>query len=268
MTIDISGRFLCRVGSAGTCPRTPCGHGRRLPGTIHNRLEGVGCPSSRGRLDDPAGPEHHRLGVHIGQRRSRATRCCARHLARWRCRAASWRRQTRTSTPLRRASPRRRPGWRPSGCTWNSCEPTGPRIGTRGGGSSRCVTSRWCPACRYRSLAATWVPVDRILKRRKSLAFDHAKIVTDAVERARSKLEYTDLATAFCAPVFTVTELRNVYEIVWGQQLDPRNFHRKVSSVENFLEPTGQQTTKNGGRPAMLYRRGSAAMLYPPILRG
>jgi 8-oxo-dGTP diphosphatase len=116
--------------------------------------------------------------------------------------------------------------------------------------------------------AATWVPVDRVLKRGRSLAFDHAKIVADAVERARSKLEYTDLATAFCGPVFTVTELRKVYETVWGQQLDPRNFHRKVTSVENFLEPTGEQTTKNGGRPAMLYRRGSAAVLYPPILRG
>ncbi len=114
--------------------------------------------------------------------------------------------------------------------------------------------------------AATWVPVE--LKHRRSLAFDHANIVADAVERARSKLEYTNLATAFCGSVFTVTELRKVYEIVWGQQLDPRNFHRKVTSVENFLEPTGEQTTKNGGRPAMLYRRGSAAMLYPPILRG
>jgi 8-oxo-dGTP diphosphatase len=116
--------------------------------------------------------------------------------------------------------------------------------------------------------AATWVPVDKVLRRRSSLAFDHKKIIADAVERARSKLEYTDLATAFCPPVFTVTDLRNVYEIVWGQQLDPRNFHRKVTSVENFLKPMGELSTKNGGRPAMLYQRGSAAVLYPPILRG
>lgn len=116
--------------------------------------------------------------------------------------------------------------------------------------------------------AATWVPVDRALRRRRSLAFDHATIIKDAVERARSKLEYTTLATAFCAPVFSVTELRQVYEIVWGRQLDPRNFHRKVTSVEDFLVPTGEQTIRHGGRPAMLYRRGSAALLYPPILRG
>lgn len=114
---------------------------------------------------------------------------------------------------------------------------------------------------------AEWVPVDRVLRRKKALAFDHAKIIRDAVERARAKLEYTTLATAFCAPVFSVTELRQVYEIVWGQELDPRNFHRKVTSVEDFLVATGQQTTRHGGRPAALYRRGAATQLYPPILR-
>jgi 8-oxo-dGTP diphosphatase len=115
--------------------------------------------------------------------------------------------------------------------------------------------------------AAEWVAVDRVLRRKKGLAFDHLKIIRDAVERARGKLEYTTLATAFCPPVFSVTELRRVYEIVWGQELDPRNFHRKVTSVKDFLIPTGEQTTRHGGRPAALYRCGSAALLHPPILR-
>lgn len=114
---------------------------------------------------------------------------------------------------------------------------------------------------------AAWMPVDQVLRRKRSIAFDHAKIIKDAVERVRSKLEYTTLATAFCQPVFSVTELREVYEIVWGQQLDPRNFHRKVTGVDGFLVPTGEQTVRHGGRPAALYRRGSAGMLHPPILR-
>lgn len=114
---------------------------------------------------------------------------------------------------------------------------------------------------------AEWVPVARVMRRRKALAFDHAKIVKDAVERARSKLEYTTLAAAFCPPVFSVTELRQVYEIVWGQELDPRNFHRKVTSVEGFLIATGEQTIRHGGRPAMLYRSGPATLLHPAILR-
>jgi 8-oxo-dGTP diphosphatase len=115
--------------------------------------------------------------------------------------------------------------------------------------------------------AARWVPVDRALRRRNTLAFDHTTIIKHAVDRARGKLEYTTLATAFCGPEFTVTELRRVYEIVWGQELDPRNFHRKVTSVDEFLVETNELTSRNGGRPAMLYRRGSATLLHPAILR-
>ncbi|WP_280495717.1 NUDIX hydrolase [Nocardia farcinica] len=115
--------------------------------------------------------------------------------------------------------------------------------------------------------SATWMPVERVLNERTELAFDHGRIVADAVERARSKLEYTTLATRFCRPEFTVAELRRVYEIVWGKPLDQRNFHRKITGTDGALIPTGAQTTRNGGRPAALYRRGPADLLHPPILR-
>jgi 8-oxo-dGTP diphosphatase len=98
------------------------------------------------------------------------------------------------------------------------------------------------------------------------MTFDHARILQDGVERARSKLEYTSLAAAFCRDEFTVGELRRVYEIVWGTPLDPRNFHRKVTGARDFLVETGTVTT-SGGRPAQVYRRGPAVLLYPPMLR-
>jgi 8-oxo-dGTP diphosphatase len=99
------------------------------------------------------------------------------------------------------------------------------------------------------------------------LAFDHDDILADGVERARSKLEYTPLATAFCPPEFTVAELRRVYEIVWGAPVDPRNFHRKVTGTPGFLTPIGTATAGERGRPAQLYRAGPAEFLYPPMLR-
>jgi 8-oxo-dGTP diphosphatase len=99
------------------------------------------------------------------------------------------------------------------------------------------------------------------------LAFDHAQILSDGVERARSKIEYSSLATAFCPPEFTVGELRRVYEAVWGVALDPRNFHRKVTGTPGFLVPTGGTTTRQGGRPAQLFRAGGATLLNPPMLR-
>jgi 8-oxo-dGTP diphosphatase len=112
---------------------------------------------------------------------------------------------------------------------------------------------------------ARWAPVRSLA--REHLAFDHDRILADGLERARAKLEYSPLATAFCAPEFTVAELRRVYELVWDTRLDPRNFHRKVTGAEGLLEPTGGTTTRDGGRPARLYRRGKAEVLYPPMLR-
>jgi 8-oxo-dGTP diphosphatase len=99
------------------------------------------------------------------------------------------------------------------------------------------------------------------------LAFDHARILADGVERARAKLEYTPLATAFCPPEFTITELREVYATVWDARLDPRNFHRKVTSTPGFVEPVGRSIVAERGRPAQLFRRGPARLLHPPMLR-
>lgn len=114
---------------------------------------------------------------------------------------------------------------------------------------------------------ARWQPVRDLLEDADALAFDHARILRDGVERARAKLEYSPLAAAFCPPEFTVSELRHVYEVVWGTVLDPRNFHRKVTKTHGFLEPTDKTTTRDGGRPARLYRVGTITTLHPPLLR-
>ncbi len=115
--------------------------------------------------------------------------------------------------------------------------------------------------------AARWWPVADLLSGPKRLAFDHEEILADGLERARAKLEYSPLATAFCDEEFTVAELRHVYEVVWGTELDPRNFHRKVTGSPGFLLPTDRRTRRNGGRPALLYRRAHATVLNPPISR-
>jgi 8-oxo-dGTP diphosphatase len=115
---------------------------------------------------------------------------------------------------------------------------------------------------------ADWHGVDDVLADPSALAFDHAQIVADAVERARGKLEYFPLAAEFCAPEFTIAELRHIYELVWSTSLDPANFHRKVSKAKGFLQPLDETTTRGGGRPAFLFRKGEAKRLHPPLMRG
>jgi 8-oxo-dGTP diphosphatase len=114
---------------------------------------------------------------------------------------------------------------------------------------------------------AHWVPVTEVEHRPRRLAFDHGAMLDQGLARARAKLEYTSLATAFCRPEFTIAELRRVYEVIWGSGLDPGNFHRKVTGVAGFVVPTGEQVRRGGGRPAQLYRAGPATVIQPPLLR-
>lgn len=114
--------------------------------------------------------------------------------------------------------------------------------------------------------SARWEPVEARLAA-GGLAFDHDRILADAVERARTMLEHSTIGAAFCGEQFTISDLRQVYEMVWGFPVDRRNFHRKVLRTEGFLVPTGAQRAPDIGRPANLYRRGPAEMLYPPMLR-
>lgn len=113
---------------------------------------------------------------------------------------------------------------------------------------------------------AGWIDVDDALAGR--LAFDHAEILRAGVERARSKLEYTTLATTLAGPEFTLGELQHVYEVVWGQQLQRANFRRKVLNSPGFVEATRtRRQGRTGGAPATVYRPGPGRTLAPPMIR-
>jgi 8-oxo-dGTP diphosphatase len=112
---------------------------------------------------------------------------------------------------------------------------------------------------------ARWVPYDAAV----GLAFDHDRILADARQRVGAKLEYTCLATAFCPAEFTLGELQQVYETVWGTALDRPNFRRKVLATPGFVEavPGAARLTGGRGKPAALYRAGPATTLHPLLLR-
>jgi 8-oxo-dGTP diphosphatase len=82
----------------------------------------------------------------------------------------------------------------------------------------------------------------------------------------RAKLEYTSLAEAFCVCPFTFAELCCVNCVVWGVELDPRKFHRKLTTTKGFVVPSGG-TTSRGGRPVRLHLVGAADILRPPLMR-
>lgn len=114
---------------------------------------------------------------------------------------------------------------------------------------------------------AAWQPVGDATDQR--LAFDHGTILDDALERVRAKLEYTTLATRFVSEPFTLADLRNVYEAVWGYAPNVANFRRKVLATPDFVQPSPEiaDASRTGGRPAELYTRGGAQSIVPPLVR-
>jgi 8-oxo-dGTP diphosphatase len=117
--------------------------------------------------------------------------------------------------------------------------------------------------------AAALLPVEDVLSGKVELAFDHLKIVRDALERVRLDLDVSGVATAFVGPTFTLAELRGVYEAVWGVELDAANFRRSLVAEEGWVVPTGRRARPGsaGGRPAELYRAGRAWRHGGPIHR-
>ena len=115
--------------------------------------------------------------------------------------------------------------------------------------------------------AAALVPVSDVLNGEIDLAFDHLRIVRDAVERVRVELEVTGIATAFVGATFTLAELRAVYEAVWGVQLDAANFRRNVVADDGWVIPTGRRAKPGpaGGKPAELFRAGRMWRYGGPI---
>lgn len=116
---------------------------------------------------------------------------------------------------------------------------------------------------------ARWWPVEDILRKDPEvvLAFDHYEILSDALERVRSKLEYTTLALQFVREPFTLSDLRRVYRIVWDEEPALQNFRRKILSVEGFVVAAGEYTTSGVGPRARLYNRGTATEIQPAMMR-
>jgi len=75
---------------------------------------------------------------------------------------------------------------------------------------------------------AAWFP----LKQLPPLAFDHDKIVQVALNQLKSKVRYEPIGFELLPKKFTLSQLQKLYEAVLGQQLDKRNFRKKILKME------------------------------------
>ena len=94
------------------------------------------------------------------------------------------------------------------------------------------------------------------------LAFDHREVVDYALERLRTKLEYSRIAHAFLGETFTMAELRAVHEVVLRKRLDPANFRRTMEASGSLVD-TGERLSGTRHRPPALYRFNTASVVAP-----
>ncbi|MGI6123417.1 MAG: NUDIX hydrolase [Acetivibrionales bacterium] len=93
--------------------------------------------------------------------------------------------------------------------------------------------------------------VEREIVELDGIAFDHAKIIEYAIERLRSKIEYTDIAFNLMPERFTLTELQKVYEVILDTELLKANFRRKIAGM---VIETNEYTKDAGHRPSKLFK--------------
>ena len=107
-----------------------------------------------------------------------------------------------------------------------------------------------------------WFDVDELLADPR-LAFDHSEILATAVERLRSKVEYTSLPAFLLSEPFTLPQLQQVYETVLGRAVDKSGFRTRMLAANFLLEAGHVEGTSN--RPAMGYRLAdrSGPVVFP-----
>lgn len=91
----------------------------------------------------------------------------------------------------------------------------------------------------------------------EGLAFDHARIITEAVLGLREDVRRDmELAFDLLPERFTLTELQNVYEQIWDMELTTPNFRRKIAE---YVEETDAYQSGERYRPAKLFTRRNDA---------
>jgi len=96
---------------------------------------------------------------------------------------------------------------------------------------------------------AKWFHTNKIPK----LAFDHREILDIAAARLRSKLSYEPVGFELLDEKFRFSDLHKLYEIVYGRQIERRNFKKKFLQLD-ILEQLSEKVSQGRGRPGALFK--------------
>ena len=93
-----------------------------------------------------------------------------------------------------------------------------------------------------------WVNLDRA----EELIFDHKQMVDDAITQLRQQAALFSIGFNLLPERFTLTQLQTLYESIYAEKLDKRNFRKKILSM-NILERLDEKDKINSKRGAYYF---------------
>ena len=94
-----------------------------------------------------------------------------------------------------------------------------------------------------------WMDVNRLPK----LYSDHNEMIRKALKLMRQKLRTEPIGFRLLPSLFTLTQLQKLYEAVNGEELDKRNFRKRIKEMD-FIEKTELIDKTGSKRGAYLFR--------------
>lgn len=96
---------------------------------------------------------------------------------------------------------------------------------------------------------ARWFDINEL----PELAFDHQRILEEALKRLRAKITYEPIGFELLGERFPFSDLENLYTTLLGREIDRRNFRKKIMSLQ-ILDVLGEKVSRGAGRPANLFK--------------
>lgn len=101
------------------------------------------------------------------------------------------------------------------------------------------------------------------LKELPQLYSDHNTMINNAIMQIRRRINHEPLSFKLLPDLFTLTQLQHVFEAVMGEEIDKRNFRKRIKDID-FIEKTELIDKVTSKRGAALYRFNKRAYEEDP----
>ena len=107
-----------------------------------------------------------------------------------------------------------------------------------------------------------WVSINEL----PQLYSDNNDMVKKAITLLHRRISTEPLSFNLLPDLFTLTQLQHVYEAVLGEEIDKRNFRKRIKTIE-FIEKTEFIDKMTSKRGAAMYRFNKNAYLEDPCFK-